>query len=42
LYAISASSLWESHRSEKSVYAWFRQREPEARIGYSIYIFRVP
>ena len=42
LYAISASSLWESHRSEKSVYAWFRQRQPEARIGYSIYIFRVP
>ena len=42
LYAISASSLWESHRSEKNVYTWFRQREPDARIGYSIYIYEVP
>ena len=42
LYAISASSLWESHRSEKGVYSWFRQREPDARIGYSIYIYNVP
>ncbi|MCA9944708.1 MAG: glycosyltransferase family 39 protein [Anaerolineales bacterium] len=38
LYAISASSLWESHRSEKNVYAWFRQRQPDVRIG-SIYLF---
>ena len=38
LYAISASSLWESHRVEKHVYTWFRQREPEVRIG-SIYLF---
>ncbi|VAW34892.1 hypothetical protein MNBD_CHLOROFLEXI01-5274, partial [hydrothermal vent metagenome] len=42
LYAISASSLWESPLSEKGVYAWFRQRSPDARIGYSIYIFDVP
>ena len=41
LYAISASSLWESHRSEKSVYAWFRQRQPDVRLG-SIYIYDVP
>jgi hypothetical protein len=42
LYAVSASSLWESHRSEKGVYAWFRQQEATARIGYAIYIYRVP
>ncbi|MCA9956362.1 MAG: phospholipid carrier-dependent glycosyltransferase [Anaerolineales bacterium] len=40
LYAISASSLWESHRTEKTVYAWFRQREPDVRIG-SIYLFKI-
>jgi len=38
LYAISASSLWESHQVEKHVYAWFRQRQPDVRIG-SIYLF---
>ena len=42
LYAISASSLWESPFREKGVYAWFRQHPPDARIGYSIYIFDVP
>ncbi|MCP4418742.1 MAG: phospholipid carrier-dependent glycosyltransferase, partial [Chloroflexi bacterium] len=42
LYAISASSLWETPLSEKGVYAWFRQRPPDARVGYSIYIFDVP
>ncbi len=39
LYAISASSLWESHWASRSVYAWFRAQEPAARIGYSIYIY---
>jgi hypothetical protein len=29
VYAISASSLWESHRVEKNVYTWFRQRQPD-------------
>ncbi|MBK7897088.1 MAG: phospholipid carrier-dependent glycosyltransferase [Anaerolineaceae bacterium] len=38
LYAISASSLWESHRVEKHVYTWFRQREADVRIG-SIYVY---
>jgi hypothetical protein len=38
VYAISASSLWESHRTEKTVYTWFRQRQPDVRIG-SIYLF---
>lgn len=38
VYAISASSLWESHRVEKHVYTWFRQREPTVRLG-SIYLY---
>jgi hypothetical protein len=38
VYAISASSLWESHRVEKNVYTWFRQREPAVRLG-SIYVY---
>jgi hypothetical protein len=41
LYAISASSLWESHWGEKWVYLWFREREPDARVGYSILIYEV-
>jgi hypothetical protein len=39
LYAISASSLWESHWEARHVYAWFRAHEPTDRIGYSIYIY---
>jgi len=43
IYAISASSLWEPplRPEEKLVYAWFREREPDARIGYSILIYDV-
>ncbi|MBK8987640.1 MAG: phospholipid carrier-dependent glycosyltransferase [Chloroflexi bacterium] len=39
VYAISASSLWESHWGEKTVYPWFRQRQPDGRVGYSILIY---
>ncbi len=42
IYAISASSLWELPLAEKNVYPWFRDREPDDRIGYSILIFEVP
>lgn len=43
IYAISASSIWEPplRVEEKRVYAWFRDREPDDRIGYSILIFNV-
>lgn len=43
VYAISASSLWEPplREDEKQVYAWFREREPDDRIGYSIFIYDV-
>ncbi len=43
VYAISATSLWETplREEEKTVYAWFRQREPDDRVGYSILIYDV-
>ena len=41
IYAISVSSLWESHWGEKYVYPWFRERDPDARIGHSILIYEV-
>ncbi|HFE65684.1 MAG TPA: phospholipid carrier-dependent glycosyltransferase [Chloroflexi bacterium] len=41
VYAISATSLGEFPLQDKTVYAWFRQREPDARIGYSILIYTV-
>jgi hypothetical protein len=42
IYAISASSLWELPLAQKNVYPWFREREPDDRIGYSILIYEVP
>lgn len=43
LYAISVSNLGEPplRTAEKTVFAWFRARQPTARIGYSIYIYDV-
>ncbi len=43
IYAISASSLWEPplREDEKRIYAWFRQREPDDRVGYSILVYKV-
>lgn len=41
VYAISASNLWEIPLEEKTVFAWFRNREPDDKIGYSIHIYRV-
>ena len=43
VYAISASSLWEPplRVDEKLIYAWFRGRVPDDRIGYSILVYRV-
>lgn len=43
VYAISASNLQEMplRVEEKTVYAWFRNRQPDDRIGYSILIYDV-
>jgi 4-amino-4-deoxy-L-arabinose transferase-like glycosyltransferase len=44
IYVISAHNLQEMplRIEEKTVYAWFRQREPTARIGGSLLIYDVP
>lgn len=41
VYAISVSNLWELPLEDKHVFTWFRNREPDARIGYSIHIYFV-
>ncbi|MFO7661956.1 MAG: phospholipid carrier-dependent glycosyltransferase [Chloroflexota bacterium] len=43
VYAISATSLWEVplRVEEKTVYEWFRARQPDDRVGYSILIYHV-
>ncbi len=43
VYAISVSNLWEIPLQEKKyVFPWFREHEPDDRVGYSILIYRVP
>jgi hypothetical protein len=43
VYAISVSNLWELPlQEEKVVFPWFREREPNDRVGYSILIYDVP
>ena len=42
VYAISVSNLWELPLDDKTVFATFREREPDDRVGYSILIYRVP
>ena len=44
VYAISVSILQELHRrdEDKTAFAWFRAREPDDRVGYSILIYQVP
>jgi 4-amino-4-deoxy-L-arabinose transferase-like glycosyltransferase len=41
IYAISASNLWEIPLEDKTTFPWFRAREADDRIGYSIFIYRV-
>ena len=38
MVAISATILRGLYRPEED-YQWFRDREPDARIGYSIYVY---
>ena len=40
-YIISVSNLVELPLVDKRFFAWFRAREPDVRIGYSIYIYYV-
>jgi hypothetical protein len=41
-YAISATVLQGAYSDEPDLLDWFRRREPEARIGYSIFVYHVP
>lgn len=41
IYAISVSNLVELPLMDKHFFTYFRAREPDTRIGYSIFIYRV-
>ncbi len=41
VYVISVSNLVELSSVDKTFFAYFRAREPDARVGYSVYIYRV-
>jgi hypothetical protein len=42
VYAISATNLQGVKLADPDTYAWFREREPDAQIGYSILVYEVP
>ncbi len=41
-YAISANSLQGLRLADFDVFAWFRDQEPIAQIGYTIFVYQVP
>jgi hypothetical protein len=41
-YAISATNLQGVALRDHDTFLWFRQRQPMARIGYSIFVYEVP
>jgi len=41
VYVISVSNLVELTLEDKHFFTYFRAREPDARVGYSVYIYRV-
>ena len=42
VYAISVTNLVGVHFPDHDFYAWFRDRPPDAKIGYSLFIYEVP
>ena len=42
LYAISANLIQGRNLADPETYAWFREREPLDKVGYSIFIYDVP
>ena len=42
IYAISVTNLQGVLFADHDLYAWFRQREPLTKIGYSIFVYDVP
>jgi len=41
-YAISATNLQGVHFADHDQFAYFRDREPEAKVGYSIFLYEQP
>ena len=41
-YAISATTLQGVHFADHDQFRFFRQRQPDAKIGYSIFLYNVP
>ena len=41
VYVISVSNLVELPLEDKHFFAYFRAREPDVRVGYSIYVYKV-
>ncbi|MGD8966580.1 MAG: glycosyltransferase family 39 protein [Anaerolineae bacterium] len=42
VYAISVSNLVGVAFPDHDLYAWFRARQPSTKIGYSLFVYRVP
>ena len=42
IYAISATTLQGVHFANHDVFAWFRDKEPLDKVGYSIFLYEVP
>jgi hypothetical protein len=42
MYAISATNLQGVHFANPDQFAWFREREPLDKIGYSIFLYEAP
>ena len=42
VYAISANLIQGRNLADPQTYAWFREREPIDKVGYSIFIYQVP
>lgn len=42
VYVFSATQLQGVYARDPARYAWFREREPTARIGYSLFVYDVP
>jgi len=42
VYAISAANLEGARLADPATFAWFRTGQPQAHIGYSVFIYRVP
>lgn len=42
VYVLSATQLQGVYARDASRFAWFRQQEPSARVGYSLFVYQLP